>query len=139
MNKVTFTKEQISFLKQNATQVSCNGQSWYYIPFWFNEISDESFHLCLPEKLPDDVTQKIMQLKSLKKEAIDILNKLEIPFNEIDETRIAVNSRHIPDHVDLKEELSIKYCECKRYYGAKADGKCCMCDEPFKPYKPTKS
>lgn len=58
MLPIKYTKEQSDFIRQNG---SCINGKWYYIPYWFKEVGEDTFELVRFENLPADVKEMINQ------------------------------------------------------------------------------
>lgn len=58
--KINLTEEQKKLLNHNAKTVRVNGNTYYYLPFWFKDNKDGTFNMYhLEEKLPTELVSVI--------------------------------------------------------------------------------
>jgi hypothetical protein len=62
---IKLSQEQTDFIKQMANTINGN---WYYLPFWFHEVGENTFEVVGFDKLPKHLKEKIS-------EVIDELNE----------------------------------------------------------------
>lgn len=61
MIPVKYTKEQTDFIKRTSTSIK---DQWYYIPFWFKEVGENTFELYTFDKLPEPLKREIINIRS---------------------------------------------------------------------------
>jgi hypothetical protein len=54
---IKLSKEEVEFLKNFSSVVYYDENSWYYLPFWFKEVSEEQFEIFSFEEVPKRVKE----------------------------------------------------------------------------------
>lgn len=61
MTLVKLTTEEADFIRSSG---SCVNDEWYYIPYWFRQIGENTFELFTFDKLPESLKEQISKLRN---------------------------------------------------------------------------